>query len=211
MRTRLQSRRQAGFTLIELMLAIAIVLVLAAILVVAVYKALGTTKQVNTANDIQQLALAFENFKTQYGFYPPSQIKLCERFSDYPTGASATQLDTDSIAYLTKMFPKITDSTNGPWMGTASPGFIGWNGDTTYTGAKMVLEGDQCLTFFLGGMPAPLNPTTTLPPPPTTPAGQYYTQTFAMAGFSQYPYNPWIARQQGEVRISFFDFTSYAK
>ena len=208
MKTHLQARRRAAFTLVELMLAVAIMLVLAAILVAAVYKVLGTTKQVTTAQDIRELQLALESFKGQYGFYPPSRLKLCAKQSEYGT----TQLDVDSQAWLTRMFPKITDPNNSPWVNAAvSPGWIQWDGQygnppssPPVEPSPVILEGDQCLTFFLGGIPTPLNP-------PTLGASYNASQTYALTGFSQNPYNPAAQRtQQGEVRISFFDFTSYA-
>lgn len=208
MRQGTSKTNRSAFTLLELMLAIAIMLVLATMLLVAINKVFSTARQTMAMNDVQQLSVAMENFKTQYGFYPPSQIKLCEKYSDYPTGSSATQLDTDSIALLTRMFPKITDPTNGPWMGNGI-GYIDWDGNGRYTG-PCVLEGDQCLAFFLGGIPAPLNPPTIYPISPAPTAQQIFTQTFTATGFSQNPYNPSLPRAQGEVRISFFDFNSYA-
>lgn len=203
-----KTRRTAAFTLLELVIVIAIMLVLATILLVAVNKAFSTAKVTSAANDIRQLELALENFKTQYGFYPPSRFKLCGNKMEYGT----TALDTDSIGWLTRTFPKITTvnkdssgnvvtATTSPWADptTTAPGsgvptrWAQWDGQYT-SGAKpppVILEGDQCLVFFLGGIPIPGNP-------------------IQMSGFSQTPIDPSAARQQqGEVRISFFDFGRY--
>jgi prepilin-type N-terminal cleavage/methylation domain-containing protein len=140
-----------GFTLVELLVAIAIIGILVAMLVPAVMNVLGKGTQVKAASEISQFDNSIQAFKQQYnaGFIP-SQIKLCERFSDYNQN---NQIDKDSINYLQQLFPKLlTSQPNGaasPWGGG---GYIDWNGNGQYDG-PVVLEGHQCLVFFLGGIP----------------------------------------------------------
>jgi hypothetical protein len=84
---------------------------------------------------------------------------LCKRLADYPTGVSQTQLDLDSIFYLTKVAPRLADATvlsfndlyydsanptsrtKSPWTSprAAAMGlvpnvdFIDWDGSGSYT------------------------------------------------------------------------------
>jgi prepilin-type N-terminal cleavage/methylation domain-containing protein len=215
--TNTQPRRPA-FTLVELLIAIAIMLVLVALVAAGVFKAFGTAKQVTATNDIQQLAVGLENFKTKYGFYPPSRLKLCGNKNEYST---TTQLDVDSVAYLQRMFPQIgtinylpsppnppltvDHAHTAPWA-DPTPGtsalfqyWIQWDGKYSTTSppytatypTACILEGDQCLTFFLGGIPAT----------GATP--------LTLTGFSQAPFDPSTPQTQGEVRQSCFDFSGY--
>src|SRR5438128_1962284 len=75
--------KRRGFTLIELMIVIAIIGVLVGLLSAAVVKATIVAQQARNRNDIMQLEMAVQAFKTQYGFYPPSRMLLCETFNDY--------------------------------------------------------------------------------------------------------------------------------
>jgi prepilin-type N-terminal cleavage/methylation domain-containing protein len=165
-------RLRRGFTLLELLVVIVIIAVLVGLLATAVFKALLTGKQTRNRTEIAQLETALESFKTKYGVYPPSRLKLCEKFSSYDP---ANQLDVDSIAFLQKMFPHIDTSPTGIWQAPVSaPGlFIDWNGDGTFIvpnaaaghdgNGAWTLEGDQVLVWALGGIPGPVGgPPTTL-------------------------------------------------
>lgn len=152
---RTRTMRRAAFTLIELMVVITIIAVLVSLLVPAAYKALGFGAQTVARSEIAQLEAAVQSFQGKFGVsYMPSQIKLCKFYADYGT----TQLDVDSIAYLTKLFPRL-NTGSGAW--SAGTG-VNWTQDSTWTtvtthpasgtGPLAVLEGHQCLVFFLGGI-----------------------------------------------------------
>ena len=64
-------KRKRGFTVVELLAAVAIVAVLAGILVVAVNQALIFFRGVTDRNQIDQIAAALEIYKTKFGEYPP--------------------------------------------------------------------------------------------------------------------------------------------
>jgi type II secretory pathway pseudopilin PulG len=138
---------------VELMIVIAIIGVLVTILAVALGPILSTGPAMVTRNDINQLGIALESFKSQFGFYPPSMLVLCENQNDYDNRPAWWQ---ESKYYLLKMFPRL--SSNPAWTGPAPANFIDWNQDGKYTG-NLVLTGDQCLVFFLGGIQT-TNPTT---------------------------------------------------
>src|SRR5208282_1434824 len=116
----------------------------------AVVLALGKGKQARNRSDLAQMDTALQTFKSAFKISdpPPSRIKLCELYTDYFKVAADLQLDTDSIAYLTRLFPRISITA---WSTQPGPGLpaIDWNGNGAYDGPA-VLEGDQCLVFFLG-------------------------------------------------------------
>jgi general secretion pathway protein G len=103
--------------------------------------------------DLEQLSHAVDgfvdDFKTGSKGYFPSRLKLCEQYTSYDL---TQKLDQDSVRYLNRMFPRLDHAT---W----TKG-IDWNGngkiDAPEAGGVVVLEGDQCLVFFLGGIPGTL-------------------------------------------------------
>jgi hypothetical protein len=96
-------------------------------------------------NEIRQLAVTVEMFRARYGFYPPSRLKLCERLKDYEKRAA---LDKDSMEIIRRMWPNIAWDQGVDWN-------VNGRIDSWETGGVSVLEGDQCLVFFLGGIPTP--------------------------------------------------------
>jgi hypothetical protein len=112
-----------------------------------VWKATVTANRVRNRSEISQLEIALESFKNKFGIYPPSQILLGERISDYnpnPKDPPAlAQLKVDSLQALTTIFPRLDFSKSF---------FIDWDGNRSLSPA-VILEGDQCLVFFLGGIP----------------------------------------------------------
>lgn len=139
------SRQQAhekrgGFTLVELIVVIAIIAVLAGILVVALSGAWFTGRQAQNTHDIRQLEIAVQAFKTKYGIYPPSKIYLAPTRAAINTGDGSGE----SLGYLTRIWPRLSATATIDWSGGA--GYAGW------------LDGDQCLVFFLGGIPDQTTP-----------------------------------------------------
>lgn len=158
-----RKRQRRGFTLVEMMVVILIIAVLVGLISAAVARARTKANQVRARTDIGQLAVALESFKSRYGFYPPSRIKLCENFNWYNLGnpkAPNYQLDVDSVQILQRMFPRIDMFA---WANPSPMGWIDWNGNLLFDAGPSVagapapgaqiLEGDQCLVFFLGGIP----------------------------------------------------------
>lgn len=154
---------RGGFTLIEMLMVILIIVILAGLLSSAVVKAISKAREVRNRDNISQLASALENFKAKFGFYPPSRIKLCKFYNQYNF---SNPLDTDSVQTLTRMFPRIDILS---WTSAG----IDWDGTGNTGEPPSILEGDQCLVFFLGGIPG-------------RPAGLPPT----VLGFSTSPANP---------------------
>jgi prepilin-type N-terminal cleavage/methylation domain-containing protein len=151
------SRSRVAFTLIELLVVIAIIGVLVALTAAGVMRFMGEGPKMVAKNDINQLSISLELFKNKYKVYPPSAIKLCENRSEY----SASAFDQESLTYLVNIWPKLGDFKG-----------IKWGGATNLPAGGVVLDCDQCLVFFLGGIP-------------TVSGGVYGT-----SGFSVNPINP---------------------
>src|SRR5207247_2502159 len=101
--------------------------------------------------------------------YIPSRFWLAERLNDYDlrinpnTGQPVNPLAVESLAYLQRLWPQLT-APGAPWAlinpatnqrynpSVPVPDFIDWNGNGNADG-PVILEGDQCLVFFLGGIP----------------------------------------------------------
>jgi len=149
-------RGRHGFTLVELLVVIAIIAVLVGMVTAVVLRFLVKGPQTKTQNEISQLTNAVQTFQTTYkvGVFP-SRIVLAEKVSYYDPN---NPLHTFSVKYLSDMFPGLLrpDANAGGAIVWASVG-IDWNGngqiDAFDKGGLVMLEGDQCLVFFLGGIP----------------------------------------------------------
>jgi general secretion pathway protein G len=205
--------RPGGFTLIEILLVIVIIGLLAALLLPAINSAITKAKEAAVSSEVNLLAQAMASFKSKYGDYPPSRILLVENgnYTAYMTTAttaspiaadiSVAQLAQRSIAALRKFFPRMAISTNGsnPLIPNGVGALTGWydfNGNGTLDTTPYVLDGRECLVFFLGGVP------------------NYTAAGFAggMSGFSRNPQNPFLNNIIGNVNFSnnratpFFEF-----
>ena len=158
------SSRRNAFTLIELLVVIAIIAILTALLTAGVMAVMSKGPEVQTRNDILQLSQALQNFQGKYKFYPPSRLKLCSTYSQYNP---ALPLDVQSLQAINAMWPNLADTnpatlqkywTNVPWSGAVLPP------------GGLTLDGDQCLVFFLGGIPNGVNSPVGFSTSPTNPA-----------------------------------------
>jgi prepilin-type N-terminal cleavage/methylation domain-containing protein len=121
-------RSRSGFTLLELLMVIAIIGILASLLTSAVWVVFGKARVTQVATEITQLDQALVSFKSRFGIEPPSNLLI---------PAAGAPWDTKSRAAVRALWPTFNFSTNG---GMANNGPIH-------------LNGAECLVFFLGGMP----------------------------------------------------------
>ena len=66
--------RPKGFSLVELLVAIAIIGILVGLSVVAVSRARETARQITCRNNLRQLGMALQSYHTGYGAFPPAVI-----------------------------------------------------------------------------------------------------------------------------------------
>lgn len=188
-----RSPRRAAFTLIELLVVMVLIGVLAALLLPAIQGAIRTSRDAAVGADLNTLAQALASFKEKYGDYPPSRVLLAEN-GHYPptllagdmvpsangTGSSdvtMAALGQRSMSYLRKFWPRLIFSTStSPPATITTTNWYDYNGNGVYDPTPYVLEGDECLTFFLGGIP--LNTGTATDP------------AWSMSGFGKSPINP---------------------
>src|SRR5262249_31763480 len=122
-------RRRYAFTLVELLVVVLIIAILTSMVSAAAIKVSGVGTKVRTISEIRQLGVAVENFKTRFGFYPPSRLILCQNFADYFVGGSPSlgpksPLHRDSLAALSRMFPRIDLQSRVP-PGSGPPAWRG--------------------------------------------------------------------------------------
>jgi general secretion pathway protein G len=143
---------RAAFTLVELLVVVAIIAILVSLTTAAVMKFLSKGPEVQNMNDIHQLEAGIaefhRDFKLNKEFFP-SRFVICEQYSDYVKNLN-NPLYANSLAFLQRMFPRL-------WRDPASQQIVvDWNANGNLNGVidpPYVLEGDQCLVFFLGGIP----------------------------------------------------------
>ena len=140
----LRTAARAAFTLVELLVVMAIIAILFGLTTAGVMQYLRKVPDVTTRNDIGQLSNSLETFKTKFKLYPPSAIFLANDPAAY-SGNNAQApfaFRQQSLRYLTSMWPRIF--SNG------QP--VDWTGAGANSSYATILEGDQCLVFFLRGI-----------------------------------------------------------
>jgi type II secretion system protein G len=153
--------KRAGFTLVEMLVVIAIIGILAGLTVPAVLRALKHAKAAAVAVEINQLDMACKAYKEKLGEYPPDFAGV-----NFGNAIVRTPAQNAILRHLAKAFPRYQPgiSTIGVgnltgWLGLradilGSPqcpqcvtGYVGWGLDIR----RLTPAG--ALTFFLGGKP----------------------------------------------------------
>jgi prepilin-type N-terminal cleavage/methylation domain-containing protein len=147
MRIRRRPHARTGFTLVELLVVLAIIVLLMSMLLAGINKVWSYADEVKVTNEVNQLAQACEAFKAHFGRYPPSRIVLANRVAYNNLGGAANnadaQLQRESVEYLQAIFPGINPNS----------GLHNWTGIVNNPPQGLAyLEGQEALIFFLGGM-----------------------------------------------------------
>jgi len=129
--------RRSGFTLVEMLMVVAILSVLAALILPAVQNSVVSAREAAVVSEISQLEAAIAAFRNRYGIDPPSRITLYTTESGWNgSGANAKR----SKALIRRMFGRQVD-----FAAPSSAYPSNWGAEHTLTGA-------ECLVFFLGGI-----------------------------------------------------------
>lgn len=104
--TRTADRRARGFTLTELLIVIAIIAVLAALITAAAVNAIRRSRQARITLEINQIAGSLEQFKTDYGAYPPNGFVPTSVSSPPPAGSIGALVRSDFIRMFKGAFPR---------------------------------------------------------------------------------------------------------
>ncbi len=128
--TAAQRTARSGFTLLELLIVIAVIAILVSLLTVAIVGARRRVQLAAVSAEITQLDQAIASFKTRYGIEPPSSLTI-------PT--SATGWSAEDRQKVLRIWDQFDFTTLG--------GFPGG-----YPSTAVHLNGAECLVFFLGGL-----------------------------------------------------------
>jgi len=191
----LKSRsRNSAFTLVELLIVIAIIGVLVSLVSVGVMKALEKGKMVAARTEISQLEAAIAAAKQNFGNVDnlPSIIEVYSNGPNFQSAANATNTMTglplnpntrDTFNFFTKVFGKNWySSTQIPWLGAS----VNMN---TYSTQPKTMYGIEALVFLLGGY------------------ADGSTSSPNFLGFSSNPLNPMdITNAKYKIKGPFYEF-----
>lgn len=136
-------RGRSGFTMTELLVVIAIIAVLVSLTTAAVYKAMSRGDHVLARTEIAQLETALAACRADFGVdVLPSLLVLREDGLYQANGPLRAQYPK-TVALLQKLFGRNFNVA----------GAYDWNGNGKIDSGELVLEGQHCLVFFLGGIP----------------------------------------------------------
>lgn len=96
-------RSRSGFTLTELLIVIAIIAVLAGLIAAAAVNALENARRAAILLDIKNISAAAENFKNDYGSYPPNGMNPAPNAG---AGTPSALVQSDFERMFKKAFPR---------------------------------------------------------------------------------------------------------
>lgn len=145
MKTNNPSYRPArpGFTLVELLVAITVIAILVGMLSAAVIPAFRRAREGAAQMEMKQIELSLENFKNQYGFYPPSFEGI------HNSGTTIDERAAVLLRYVNRMSPNHAENTQIPsgFPHAGEPRLFHW-----YEQIGRHLDQESSLVFWLSGI-----------------------------------------------------------
>lgn len=139
-----------GFTLIEMLVVVAIIATLLALLLPAVQAARGAAFRAQTKTDINKMEESMQAYMKNYNGRPlPSTVYLCENVQLYTTTYANNVAYQESYNALRSIFGQ-----NLGMVGNNTWTQVNWNGDGNPSGRVFILQGQEALIFWLGGIPS---------------------------------------------------------
>lgn len=141
---------RSGFTLTELLVVIAIIAILAGLIAAAAVNALRASKRNAIVLEIKNVSGAIENFKTDFGAYPPNAMSPGLARTDFDVAGSAAALaKADFVRMFKKAFPRHQEPAVliEAMAGVQPPN----NNIVSSRELKNGMRGNEALVFWLGG------------------------------------------------------------
>jgi len=110
----MQFARRRGYTLIELLIAIAIVAILIALLVTAVQKVRAAMAQTQCANNLKQIGLALHNFHTAHKHFPAALGLPVEEGAMGPAHGGIAPVPATDATWIRSILPNL-EQQNATW------------------------------------------------------------------------------------------------
>lgn len=138
-------RRRDAFTLVEMLMVITIIGILAGLLLVAVRGVQKAARGTATKTEISQLDMALENYRTEYGEFPPDFVGV-----NSTVAADKTAARNVVLRHLRKRFPRYTipHTTSGDQFDD----FVAQVQSAVSVNIANISP-DQALVFWIGGLP----------------------------------------------------------
>lgn len=182
----------AGFTLVELLMVIVLIAILVGLITFAAQRALNRGGEARTLTEMSLLSTAIEQYKLEYGSYPPNPGT--DNTARGEMGfENATQQKQRFTRHISRAFPRYTgDYETAINTATTNTSMTG----TPYEDGLGLVDLDpaEALVFWIGGLPRAYEDADG-------------NLTYEVTGFSSNPANPFqSADEQPQRTEKLFDF-----